>query len=95
MDPQSIAQIVAATLAAMKPVEAPRAPPAAAPSAPSSHPMSGMGSQNDGLVDIFQPGVAQRLGPKGIRGALEAAWNRANELSGAPARPKPPGQGGK
>lgn len=85
LDPQSIASIVAQTVAAL---QAPRsAPPAAAPAAPV--PNSTLPS-NNGLPDIFQPGVAAQMGPREVRRVLEQAWSMHDERMGAPPRRKPP-----
>jgi hypothetical protein len=83
---QTIAEIVAATVAAMRPEpEAQRPTPAAAPSAPSPY---GLPTEA-GLVDIFRPGVAQQLGPRGLRRELEKLWAMGDERSGKPERPTP------
>ena len=82
---QTIAEIVAATVAALQPPEAQRPTPAAAPSAPS---LNGMPTEA-GLTNIFAPGVAQQLGPRGLRRELEKLWALGDERSGKPERPTP------
>jgi hypothetical protein len=64
--------------------------PAAAPAAPSAHALP----TANGMLDLFSMTRAQHvaLGPKGVRDALEKAWAIGNQMSGAPERPKPPGQ---
>lgn len=91
VEPQTIAEIVAATVAAMQQPQ--QRPPAAAPTAPSKNvdaidPRSGM-------TDVFQMSIAQldQLGPYGVREIIDrnAAVGRA--MSGAPRRPVIPGSG--
>lgn len=67
--------------------EAPRSP-AAAPSAPTS---SNLPTAN-GVIDIFAPGVASRLGPQGLRVELEKLWGLADSIKGKPSRPSLPSQ---
>lgn len=76
----------AATTAAVASTTAPA--PAAAPAAPTAHTLP----TANGVVDIFQPGVAQTLGPAGLREHLEKLWAMGNQMQGAPTRPKPPSQ---
>lgn len=69
--------------------EAPKAPPAA-PVAPSTNALP----TANGVVDLFSLNHAQlsSLGPQGVRENLEKLWRIGNQMSGAPTRPKPPGQ---
>jgi len=78
----------AANAATTAPIAQPA--PAAAPSAPSAHALP----TANGVVDLFNltPAQHQALGPSGIRANLEQLWAIGNQMSGAPARPKPPSQ---
>lgn len=61
-----------------------RPAPAAAPSAPTAHTLP---TSHTGIVDIFQPGVAEKIGPHETRRALEALWAIGADRDGQPRRP--------
>jgi hypothetical protein len=81
-------QPAAPAASATSATEAPK--PAAAPAAPSAHTLP----TANGVVDLFNltPAQLQSLGPQGVRDNLEKLWAIGNQMSGAPARPKPPSQ---
>lgn len=86
--PPAVQPAASAAPAATPATEMPK--PAAAPSAPSAHTLP----TANGVVDLFnlsQPQL-QALGPSGVRENLEKLWAIGNQMSGAPARPKPPSQ---